>query len=247
MEENTKASVIEDEKTAIAGCVNGIILYDFLWPWFAILLMQLVFQDAYAYLVEFYPYMMQLFLMINAGFFTLSAAALIAGPKNLLTSYKKIKTSHIMLILKCLGAMIAFSYVYNFLLLIFNVDVSGGNANQSNVLALIKSNAFLSFITMVIMAPILEEITYRYFLFGGIAKYNRKWAIVISGFIFMCVHAVASFTQDVDNIFRELLLLPPYMFSGVALAYAYDKSESLATSTIIHALNNLISFILCLL
>jgi membrane protease YdiL (CAAX protease family) len=100
---------------------------------------------------------------------------------------------------------------------------------------------------MVIMAPILEEITYRYFLFGGIAKYNRKWAIVISGFIFMAVHAVASFTQDVDNIFREIILLPPYMFSGMALAYAYDKSENLATSTIIHSLNNLISFILCLL
>ena len=97
------------------------------------------------------------------------------------------------------------------------------------------------------MAPILEEVTYRYFLFGGMAKYDRKWAIIVSGFIFMSVHAVASFVNDVDNIVRELLLLPPYMFSGMVLAYAYDKSENLATSSIIHSLNNLISFILCLL
>ena len=127
------------------------------------------------------------------------------------------------------------------------VDASGGNANQSNVLELVYSTPILSFFSMIIVAPMLEELTYRYFIYGGIAKHSRKWAIILSGFIFMCVHATASFTQDVNSIFRELLLLPPYMFSGMALAYSYDKSSNIVIPITIHALNNLISFILCFL
>jgi hypothetical protein len=143
--------------------------------------------------------------------------------------------------------MLAFSYFYNLVLYILGVDITGGNANQSEVLNLIKENAPLAFISMVILAPISEEVTYRYFLFGGLRKINKKWAIVISGFVFMCVHAVASFTQGTDDIVRELLLLPPYMFSGMVLAYSYDKTSNLAVSTSTHALNNLISFIISLI
>ena len=127
-----------------------------------------------------------------------------------------------------------------------NVDVFGGNANQMEITERIFSSPVLAFFVMVLVAPVLEEITYRYFLYGGIAKYNRKVGIVLSGFIFMCVHATASFQTD-TNILRELLLLPPYMFSGMVLAYAYDKKENLLISTLIHVLNNLISFILCII
>lgn len=247
MEENKVTPFIQEDKKAISGCVNGIFLYDFLWPFLGVFVLQLIFQDSYQYMVDTHYDTMRLLLMLISGTFTLFAAFLIAKPMNLLYSYKAVKPSNIGFILKCLGSMILFSYVYNLILFMFNVDIAGGNANQENVITLIKANPYLSFASMIIMAPILEEVTYRYFLFGGIAKYNRKWAVVISGFIFMAVHAVASFSDDVDNIVRELLLLPPYMFSGMVLAYAYDKTENLATSTIIHALNNLISFILCML
>lgn len=247
MEENIKTPFIKDDKRAIVGCVNGIFLYDLFWPLLGVFLLQLVLQDNYQYMINTHHYTMQLILMLITSIFTLVAALFIAKPMNLLNSYKFVKPNKIGFILKCLGSMILFSYAYNLILFMFNVDISGGNANQENVLSLIKGNPYLSFVSMVIMAPILEEVTYRYFLFGGMAKYDRKWAIIVSGFIFMSVHAVASFVNDVDNIVRELLLLPPYMFSGMVLAYAYDKSENLATSSIIHSLNNLISFILCLL
>lgn len=247
MENNKKSVILDDTKIAAIGSVNGILFYDILWPYCAMLIMHLLFLNNYQNLVNTRYYFMSLILMIISSLLTLTASIIIAKPNKLAKAYGKIKFSHLKLIFGCLGAMILFSYVYNFALLTFGVDISGGNANQSNVILLIKENALLSFIAMVVLAPILEEITYRYFLFGGFAKFDRKWAIVISGFIFMCVHAVASFTQDVDNIFREILLLPPYMFSGMVLAYGYDKSENLAVSTSIHALNNLFSFVLCLL
>ena len=247
MEEEKKNPFIKDSTMGILGCVNGILLYDLLWPYITIFLFQLILFNKYATIYDNHYYTLSLALMIVSSLFTLVAGILLAKPKNLLSAYKKPKSGDTSFILKSLGVMFLFSYVYNFILLIAGVDIAGGNANQNNVIELIQNNKLLSFFSMVIMAPILEEITYRYFLFGTIANYNRKWAIVISGFIFMCVHGIASFTQDVDSIFRELLLLPPYMFSGMVLANAYNEKENLLVPTLIHSLNNLISFMICLI
>ena len=246
MEEN-KGPFILDSKRALIGSVNGILFYDLVWPYCVLLLMHLILQGSYNSLVDTKPQFMSLILVMGTSVLTLIAAVIIAKPQTLIGAYKKINLSNVKFIFKCLISMFIFSYCYNLILIMSGIDVSGGNANQGNVLILIQSHEVLAFIAMVIIAPLLEEITYRYFLFGGIAKYNRKWAIVISAFVFMAVHATASFTQNTDNIFRELVLLPPYMFSGMVLAYAYDKSNNLTTSTTIHALNNLISFVLCLL
>ena len=265
MEKNKVA--LNDSKVAALGSVNGILFYDVIWPYFAVLIMKLLFLSNYQHLVNTKYYFMSLILMVITSILTFVSAIIIAKPKNLIKAYGENSLSWNMvaaclgfnvyahdkkklfwkLVFACLGSMMLFSFMYNLLLVTIGLDIGGGNANQTNVVLLIKENALLAFIAMVVLAPVLEEITYRYFLFGGIAKFNRKWAIVISGFIFMCVHGVASFTQEVDNIFVELLLLPPYMFSGMVLAYAYDKSENLAVSTSIHVLNNLISFVLCLL
>ena len=245
MDKEIKESFVKDKLTAILGSINGIFLYDLLWPFLVVVLMKLVLLDKFDGLVDNHYSVMSSVLMIISMLATLTAAIFIANPKRMLKAYDKFKKGNIKLIFISLGYMFLFSYIYNLILLTSGVDITGGNANQENVVSLISEVPILSFISMVILAPILEEITYRYFLYGGIAKYNRNAAIVISGFIFMAVHAIASFSEGVDNIGRELLLLPPYMFSGMVLAYAYDKSENLLVSTSIHALNNLISFIVC--
>ncbi len=229
---------------SVAGCINGIFLYDLIWPLIVVTIMQLVLGNNYHTYVDNHYYLMSLILMIITSIITLSVSLFIAQPKLLISEYKSMNNEKIKFALKCLGVMILANFVYNFILISFGVDISGGNANQNAVVELMNANPILAFITMVICAPLLEEVTYRYFLYGGIAKYSRKWAIIVSGFIFMCVHAIPSFTEENVNIVRELLLLPPYMFSGMVLAYAYDKTENLSTSTVVHALNNLISFII---
>lgn len=238
---------VKNNKIALIGCINGIFLYDLLWPFLIVVIMKLILGSGYIPFVENNENLASSILLVATSLITLLIAIVVAGPKRLIKAYKSFEKGDIKLILSSFGIMLLFNYIYNFILLVSGVDIIGGNANQSSVVELISSNAIMSFISMVILAPVLEEITYRYFLYGGIAKYNRKWAIIISGFIFMCVHAVASFSPDVDNIFRELILLPPYMFSGIVLAYVYDKKENLLISTSIHLLNNLISFILCLI
>ncbi len=242
--ENQNNAFINDDKKAVYGCVNGILMYDLIWPWFGVLILKLFLQSNYANMVDNHYYTMNTNLMIITSLITIAAAIFIAKPKCLLNAYKKIDSSNVKFIFKCFLLMFVANYIYNLILLLSGVPIGGGNANQNTAVEMMNNSRFLSFIAMVIIAPVLEEITYRYFLFGGIAKYNRKWAIVISGFVFMCVHAVASFSQPVDSIFREILLLPPYMFSGMVLAYSYDKTENLAIPTSIHTLNNLISFII---
>lgn len=247
MEELDNAAFVKNSKLALIGTINGMIFHDFVWSFIIITIIKLIMGSSYTPFVEKNYNLMSLILMILTGIFTLFISIMIAKPKCFFQAYKKIQLDDYKFILKCFGIMILFNYIYNFALILGNVDIAGGNANQSSVIELIKTTPIVSFFSMVLLAPVLEEVTYRYFLYGGIAKYDRKLAIFLSGFIFMCVHAIASFTNDVDNMARELILLPPYMFSGMVLAYAYDKKSNLLISTSIHALNNCISFILCML
>ena len=247
MDNRDDKAFVEDGYVALYGSVNGVLLHDVAWPLIVIALMKLILQDNYTGFVSSHGNLASLIVMIFTSLITLGVALIIAKPKILLQAYKKYEQSDIKFIFACFGAMLLFNLGYNSILLLSGVDVVGGNANQAGVVELISANPILSILAMIILAPLLEEITYRYFIYGGIAKFNRKWAIIISGFIFMCVHGVASFTSDIDNMARELLMLPPYMFSGMVLAYAYDKKQNLLIPTSIHALNNLISFILCLI
>ena len=242
-----KYPFIEDEKKALIGAANGILLYDLFWPYLALIIIQLILGNNYNAILESNYHVLSLVLMIATCLFTLIASIFIARPKNILKSFDRFKQGDVKRIFSTLGVMLLFTFTYNVLIISLGVDAIGGNANQSNVIDLIYGSPTLAFISMIILAPVLEEVTYRYFVYGGISKYNRKLAIVLSGFIFMCVHATASFSQPVDDMFRELILLPPYMFSGMALAYSYDKTSNLAIPIAIHALNNLFSFIVCFL
>lgn len=244
MEENN--TQVSESKLGL-GLLNGIFCYDYIWPFFCIGILKIILQNNYSDLVSTKSYSMSLILMIMNAIVTLGIGIIIASPKSLQKVIKKVEDKNFKLIFLSLGFMMLFTFSYNLILLLSGIDVSGGNANQSNVLEYINNAPVLSLVSMVILAPLVEELTYRYFLYGGISKYNRKLAIVLSGFVFMCVHATASFATESVDIVRELLLLPPYMFSGMVLAYSYDKTNNLAIPISIHALNNLISFILSVL
>ena len=150
-----------------------------------------------------------------------------------------------------LGAVIAvslimFSITYN--IIISNIlDLeSAGNANQDNVISLILSQPILGFLSVVVLAPIVEELTFRYCVFGGLYNKSKKVAYIVSSVVFMAMHSIASFIS-IGAINKELLMelvfLPPYLISGVLLCYAYDKTDNLGTSMIAHSLNNLVSFL----
>ena len=235
---------VDSVEKSIIGFANGFIGYNFVYSYIVAFIIQYM---VISLNISTNSDVLNILLMLFTSIVTVILGVVIASPKKFLRAYSKFNLVQVKLIFKTLVTMLIFTFAYNLFISLLGVDVSGGNTNQEGVINSIISVPVLSFLTFVLIAPVSEEITYRYFLFGGVRKINPKWAIIISGFVFMIVHGLAGFLSGGTDIVRELLLLPPYMFSGCMLAYSYNKSNNLTVSTGIHVLNNLLSFILSII
>ncbi|HKM11467.1 MAG: type II CAAX endopeptidase family protein [Bacilli bacterium] len=137
--------------------------------------------------------------------------------------------------------IIIISGIYSFILNITGLTVSD-NANQSAITALVLNSPIDSFIWIVLLGPIVEELTYRLGLFSMIKRKNRIFAYIAVMLLFGLIHF--DFTNP--NLLNEFLNLPSYIIGGAVLCFAYDR-EGLATSITAHIFNNLLSFIMIFL
>ena len=166
-----------------------------------------------------------------------------------------------------LAINIFFSLIYNFL-----PDFEQ-NANQMGINEMLNAYPFLVFIMTAIMAPIVEEITYRAGLCDLIGKKNRWLGIILSAVLFGLIHfdfspilsliapskgyyeSAGQFVEytaeqlakikevNLHALFMELENLPVYICSGIALAFVYCKTGNLSTSMFAHCLVNSYSFL----
>lgn len=166
-----------------------------------------------------------------------------------------------------LAINIFFSLIYNFL-----PDFEQ-NANQMGINEMLNAYPFLVFIMTAIMAPIVEEITYRAGLCDLIGKKNRWLGIILSAVLFGLIHfdfspilsliapskgyyeSAGQFVEytaeqlakikevNLHALFIELENLPVYILSGIALAFVYCKTGNLSTSMFAHCLVNSYSFL----
>ncbi len=105
------------------------------------------------------------------------------------------------------------------------------SANEQGVQAMIKASPMISIITIGILAPIIEELTFRK-AFKDIFK--NKWLFILgSGLIFGALHIVLSLTSAWD-----LFLIIPYSSLGIAFGYTYYKTDNIYTSIIMHVFHN---------
>jgi len=94
----------------------------------------------------------------------------------------------------------------------------------------------LFFATACVLAPMIEELTFRVFLFNALTRYvSLPAAIVVSGVIFGIVHS-ASLSQ-------LLTVSVPLAIGGMVLAYVYARTRSYWASVTTHALFNSISVV----
>jgi uncharacterized protein len=85
-----------------------------------------------------------------------------------------------------------------------------------------------TFIRMCVLAPIVEEATYRLALCtGAVVLLNARWTIVLSGIAFALLH-VAYGNPGPDNL-----------VAGFFLAWAFLKSGTILVPVALHALGNL--------
>ncbi|MDI6817412.1 MAG: type II CAAX endopeptidase family protein [Actinomycetota bacterium] len=89
----------------------------------------------------------------------------------------------------------------------------------------------IAVLMVVVLAPIVEELFFRGFLYQALRqRWGANVAIVASGVLFSLAHF-------------SLYLLVPIAVIGFALAYLYERTDSLGPPIILHALNNLISVV----
>ena len=102
--------------------------------------------------------------------------------------------------------------------------------NQTNE-AVEGANPILSFITVVILAPLFEEILCRGLILNTLRNVMPRWvAIVLSSAIFGVIHG-----NPIQFIYATVI--------GILLGYLYTKYESIIVPIICHLVFNLMSMI----
>lgn len=88
------------------------------------------------------------------------------------------------------------------------------------------------FLITVVIAPVVEEIFFRGFLYQAIKNnYGVNPAIWISATVFALFH------------FGVLVALPMFILIGAMLAYFFERYKSIYASIMLHAINNFVGFL----
>ncbi|MEG0799341.1 MAG: type II CAAX endopeptidase family protein [Bacilli bacterium] len=131
-----------------------------------------------------------------------------------------------------IGMLVLFSSNLIINLFIFPGGLAG---NEQAARSMILSAPIISFISMVFIAPISEELIFR----AGFKKViNNKWLFVLSsGLIFAFLHVVTDLSP-----FLKIIYLIPYASLGVSLAFMHYKTNNIYTSVLIHFIHNFLTF-----
>lgn len=113
------------------------------------------------------------------------------------------------------------------------IGISTSN-NDVSVQTMLDASPFIAGLSVVFIAPFIEEITFRK-AFKDL--FEKKWFfILLSGIIFGSLHVIFSV-----NYWYDLLYLIPYCSLGIAFSYIYYNTDNFYFSYFIHILHNLLT------
>ena len=95
-----------------------------------------------------------------------------------------------------------------------------------------KTNTSILFLSLVVFAPIAEELIFRYTIFG--LNKNKFVGLIISSILFALVHVSSDFA--ISSFFI-------YFSMGMLFGLIYIKTESVEATIFAHFINNVLSFI----
>jgi len=128
-------------------------------------------------------------------------------------------------------ATYAATIIHNTILLVLGVPTQA-----DSIVELLQTTASAWGLALggVLVAPIVEEIVFRGFFFQGLRQsYGSTKAIFISSAVFALMH-------------MQLEALIPTFLLGCALAYVYDRANSIWPGVLLHFLQNLLGICLVL-
>ena len=175
--------------------------------------------------------------MINSmtGIISFASLAIIAAIfiviyyKKIINDARRLTKKDIIIVLISSIIWVILNFIISNLMHYLKVDMN----NQDAVNMALGSSKLFTIITAIIIAPIVEEIVFRYSL-STIIKNNIMF-VIISSIIFASLHA-----------FNIAIIL--YIAMGLVFSIIYIKTnKNVVASMIVHLINNLIAIISMLL
>lgn len=113
------------------------------------------------------------------------------------------------------------------------------NENNEAVEETIKNTGIFMILSVIIFAPVAEEIIYRFFIFRLIRNKNLIFAHLITAIIFGFSHVWGYVIIDKNPV--ELLSMLPTFFMSLGFSILYEKTKSLAFPIMPHMIINIIA------
>lgn len=132
-----------------------------------------------------------------------------------------------------------FSYLINLGLSKLGVSMSNNQISIENMLIL--GSKVITFFSVIIFAPLVEELIYRKSIYS--LSNNKVVYYIVSILAFSLPHMLST-TYDLKTFILGLI---PYLFSGFILSLIYDYTKNIYVSTLAHIINNLIAFIIIII
>jgi membrane protease YdiL (CAAX protease family) len=136
------------------------------------------------------------------------------------------------------AADLALSFILSSLRLIFGLEL-GNSPNNMAITSELSTDYGRIAVLSIALAPIVEEPLFRGLIFGGIRPKSRVLAYIVSAALFSLYHVwqYVALTGDFSLLIYCLLYVPV----SVGLAWAYDRSGSIWSPMVMHAVVNAVS------
>lgn len=192
--------------------------------------------------VNFFQY----FIMLVATAFY-ARDFLVTDFRDIRSDSNKRKRFLIMLAIAVLGVafLIGFSELVNYLVSLVTNGKDQTSANQSTLENMINNGqSVIVFITVLFIAPIVEELVYRKAIFSLLSKQKMIVPLMVSSLAFALPHML----QGQENVWAWIILFIGYLVSGIVLGLIYHFShKNIYASIFAHMLNNLVAFLMIVL
>ncbi len=110
------------------------------------------------------------------------------------------------------------------------------NLNDVAISAQVRDAPRSTALIVVFLAPFVEEVLFRGYVFGNLRDHSRWAAYAASCLLFALLH-VWQFAVVEQNL-QYFLLMFQYLVPGLVLAWTYERSGTLWSSVILHAFVN---------
>lgn len=115
------------------------------------------------------------------------------------------------------------------------------NVNDASIVEMVEENTVLMFIGTVCLVPLAEETLFRGLIFCPLYKRNPWLGYAVSTVAFAALH-IAGYIGVYDLRLLALCFLQ-YIPAGIALGYAYARSNTIFAPILIHMFVNLTSLL----